>query len=80
MIMQEIINLINEMSPYLLLGFLLAGIMKAFVPDTLYKRYLSNNNFKSVLNAMLIGIPLPLCSCGVLPTAMGLYKQGASKV
>lgn len=77
--MQEIINLINEMSPYLLLGFLLAGIMKAFVPDTLYKRYLSNNNFKSVLNAMLIGIPLPLCSCGVLPTAMGLYKQGASK-
>ncbi|MBR4120105.1 MAG: permease [Bacteroidales bacterium] len=77
--MQEIINLINEMSPYLLLGFLLAGVMKAFVPETLYKRYLSNNNFKSVLNATLIGIPLPLCSCGVLPTAMGLYKQGASK-
>ncbi|MBQ3554675.1 MAG: permease [Bacteroidales bacterium] len=77
--MQEIINLINEMSPYLLLGFLLAGIMKAFIPDTLYKRYLSNSNFKSVLNSMLIGIPLPLCSCGVLPTAMGLYKQGASK-
>lgn len=77
--MQEIINLINEMSPYLLMGFLLAGIMKAFVPTIIYKKYLSKKNLKSVLNATLIGIPLPLCSCGVLPTAMGLYKQGASK-
>lgn len=77
--MNEILNLINEMSPYLLLGFLLAGIMKAFIPTFLYRKYLAKNNFKSVINATMIGIPLPLCSCGVLPTAMGLHRQGASK-
>lgn len=77
--MQEIIDLINEMSPYLLLGFLLAGLMHAFVPGTLYQRYLGGRSFRSVFNAALLGIPLPLCSCGVIPTAMSLYRQGASK-
>lgn len=67
------------MSPYLLLGFLLAGLMHAFVPGTLYSKYLSKSNFKSVLLATLFGIPLPLCSCGVIPTAMSLRREGASK-
>ena len=67
------------MSPYLLLGFLLAGIMHAFVPHTMYKNYLSKSNFRSVFNATLLGIPLPLCSCGVIPTAMSLRREGASK-
>lgn len=75
----SIFDMLNEMSPYLLLGFLIAGIMHAFVPSNLYKNYLSKNNFRSVLNAALFGIPLPLCSCGVIPTAMGLRKEGASK-
>lgn len=77
--MEKIIELINEMSPYLLLGFLLAGLMHAFVPGTVYSRYLSKANLKSVLLATLFGIPLPLCSCGVIPTAMSLRKEGASK-
>ena len=77
--MKEILNLINQMSPYILLGFLLAGLMHSFVPQTLYKRYLGGSSFKSVLNAALLGIPLPLCSCGVIPTAMSLRKEGASK-
>lgn len=77
--MNEILHLINEMSPYLLLGFLLAGIMHAFVPTKIYHKYLSKNNFKSVLYAALFGIPLPLCSCGVIPTAMSLRREGASK-
>lgn len=77
--MKEIIDLINEMSPYLLLGFLLAGLMHAFVPANLYQRYLGKSSFRSVLNAALLGIPIPLCSCGVIPTAMSLYRQGASK-
>lgn len=77
--MREIFELINSMSPYLLLGFTLAGIMHAFVPDTIYNRYLSGSNFRSVLNAAILGIPLPLCSCGVIPTAMSLRKDGASK-
>ena len=77
--MKEIFDLINGMSPYLLLGFLIAGLMHAFVPGRLYGRYLSGSNFKSVVNAALLGIPIPLCSCGVIPAAMSLRKQGASK-
>ncbi|MGN0033331.1 MAG: SO_0444 family Cu/Zn efflux transporter [Candidatus Limimorpha sp.] len=77
--MRQILEIINEMSPFLLLGFLLAGIMHAFIPSRAYGRFLSQNNFRSVLNAAIFGIPLPLCSCGVLPTAMSLRKEGASK-
>ena len=77
--MEEIIHLIHEMSPFLLLGFFLAGVMHAFIPGRYYTEYLSRPTFRSVLNASLIGIPLPLCSCGVIPTAMSLRKEGASK-
>lgn len=77
--MGEILDLINKMSPYLLLGFLLAGVMHVFVPSTLYRRYLGGSSFRSVLNAAFLGVPLPLCSCGVIPTAMSLKKEGASK-
>ena len=76
--MNEIIALINSMSPYLLLGFFLAGMMHAFIPNYLFHRYLSKNSFRSVLNAAMLGIPLPLCSCGVIPTGMSLHKEGAS--
>ena len=77
--MHEIFTLITSMAPYLLLGFLLAGLMHAFVPPTLYHRFLGGASFRSVCNAALLGIPLPLCSCGVIPTAMSLRKEGASK-
>lgn len=77
--MQEILHLINEMSPYLLLGFLLAGAMHAFLPSNYYGRFLGGRRFGSVVNAALFGIPLPLCSCGVIPTAMSLRKEGASR-
>ncbi|MBP5136328.1 MAG: SO_0444 family Cu/Zn efflux transporter [Paludibacteraceae bacterium] len=77
--MNEIIHLINEMSPYLLLGFLLAGLMHSFIPGGYYTRFLGKKSFRSVVNAALFGIPLPLCSCGVIPTAMSLRKDGASK-
>ena len=70
---------INEMSPYLLLGFLIAGILHVFVPKGFYTRYLSRDNKFSVLWAALLGIPLPLCSCGVIPTAIGLKNERASK-
>ena len=67
-----------EMAPYLLLGFLIAGLLRAFVPRTLYSKHLAPRNMKSVVKAAAIGIPLPLCSCGVIPTAVGLRKEGAS--
>ncbi|MBR4592839.1 MAG: permease, partial [Elusimicrobiaceae bacterium] len=74
-----IFSIFNEMSFYLLLGFLFAGILHAFVPQRLFSKYLSQNNWASVFYATLFGIPLPLCSCGVIPTALALYKEGASK-
>ena len=78
-ILKEVWVLTNEMSPYLLLGFLLAGLMHEFLPNTLYTNHLGKNNFRSVFLAALFGVPLPLCSCGVIPTAMGLRREGASK-
>ena len=77
--LREIWALVNEMSPYLLLGFFIAGLLHTFVPAKLYRRYLGRNDFRSVVWAALIGVPLPLCSCGVIPTAMSLRKEGASK-
>ena len=77
--MEQILHLINEMSPFLLLGFILAGLMHAFIPGQIYSRYLAKPTFSSVLYAALFGVPLPLCSCGVIPTAMSLRREGASK-
>lgn len=73
------LNILNEMSPYVLLGFLIAGILHVFVNEATLTRHLSGNGWKSVVKAAAIGIPLPLCSCGVLPTAVSLRRQGASK-
>jgi hypothetical protein len=70
---------LKESSPWLLLGLLLAGLLRALIPSEVILNYLGKRDFKSILRASLVGIPLPLCSCGVLPTGIGLYKQGASK-
>lgn len=72
-------NLTAEMAPYLLLGFLFAGLLKVFLPADLMSKYLGKSSFSSVLNATILGIPLPLCSCGVLPAGISLHKNGASK-
>lgn len=53
--------------------------MHAFIPNKMYRKYLGGDSFKSVMYATLLGIPLPLCSCGVIPTAMSLRKEGASR-
>ncbi len=74
-----LISLTIDMAPYLLLGFLFAGILKVIVPPDIMSRYLGKSNTSSVVNASLFGVPLPLCSCGVLPAGISLYKNGASK-
>ncbi|PVX52507.1 hypothetical protein C7377_0830 [Balneicella halophila] len=71
--------ILNEMSPYLLLGLFFAGLLKVYLPEKFISKYLRKSNAKSAVNATLLGIPLPLCSCGVLPTGISLYKNGASK-
>lgn len=75
----DFIDILNEMSPYLMLGFLFAGILKVAFPQKFIDKYLGQKNSKSVLNASLIGIPLPLCSCGVIPTGISFFKSGATK-
>lgn len=75
----SLVGIFNEMSPFLILGFLFAGILHVAIPKKFYHNYLSDNSFKSVVYASLFGIPLPLCSCGVIPTAMSLRREGASK-
>lgn len=78
-VLTDIWHICNSMSPYILLGFLLAGLLHEFVPADFFIRNLSGKNFRSVLLSALFGIPLPLCSCGVIPTAMGLRREGISK-
>ncbi len=78
-ILHTLLYLLNEMSPYILLGFLFAGLLHAFVPQKLMSRHLAGTGWRSVVKAALIGVPLPLCSCGVLPTAVSLRRSGASR-
>lgn len=75
----ETVRLFNTMSPYLLFGFLMAGVLKVFLKEDFVARHLGTHDFISILKASIFGIPLPLCSCGVIPAALGLRKQGASK-
>ncbi len=75
----EFIRLSGEMSPYLLLGLVFAGLLKIFVPTSITSSFLGKKNVKSVFMASLIGVPLPLCSCGVVPTGVSLNRNGASK-
>lgn len=71
--------ILNDSAPYVLFGMFVAGLLKAYMPDDFIARHLGKSGTASVLKASLMGVPLPLCSCGVLPTALGLRKQGASK-
>ncbi len=68
-----------EMAPYIMLGLLIAGLLYAFVPARTMSRHLAKPGLGAVLKATAVGIPLPLCSCGVLPTAVALRRSGASK-
>ena len=76
---QALFTLTADMAPYLLLGFLFAGLLKVLVPPDIMNRYLGKSSTSSVIYASIFGIPLPLCSCGVLPAGISLYKNGASK-
>ncbi|KJJ85432.1 permease [Candidatus Omnitrophus magneticus] len=78
-IILESYNLLSAMAPYLLFGFFFAGILHMFINPKILARHTGKNSFFSVLKASIFGIPLPLCSCGVLPAAISLKKDGASR-
>jgi len=70
---------VAEMSPYLLFGFLMAGVLSVLVSQRFVERNLGGRGVWPLLKASLFGVPLPLCSCGVIPVSMSLRKHGASK-
>jgi uncharacterized protein len=72
-------ELFTESAPYLILGLFIAGLMKALIPMQWMQRQLGGDGIWHIVKAAFIGAPLPLCSCGVLPAAMGLRRAGASK-
>jgi uncharacterized protein len=71
-------TLLLESSPYMILGLLFSGILRVFITPESIARHLGKGRFMSVFKAALFGIPIPLCSCGVLPAAVSLKKQGAN--
>ena len=75
----ELLLILTEMAPYLMIGFILAGLLHLLFPKKKVRKYMGQNNFRSIFNAALLGVPLPLCSCGVIPTGISFYKHGASK-
>lgn len=76
---RELWGLTLEMAPWLVLGFLFAGILKVYFPQNKVQKHLGKANLRSTITASVLGIPLPLCSCGVIPTGISFFKNGASK-
>lgn len=72
-------RILAESAPYVLFGLAAAGCVRAFFPQSAVKRHLGGRGLGSIVKASLLGIPLPLCSCGVLPVAVDLRNQGAGK-
>ncbi len=70
---------LREMSPFLLFGFLIAGILFVFVKPEFVERHLGGKGIVQVVKASVLGVPLPLCSCGVIPVAASLRRHGAGK-
>ena len=78
-ILSAVLDMYLDAAPWLIVGIVAAGLVHALMPDGLLGRWLGGNGAWSVIKAALVGAPLPLCSCGVLPAAVGLRKDGASK-
>ncbi len=78
-IISEILSIALTASPWLLIGFFAAGLIKAFVPDDVLQRLVGGSGLKGIARAAVIGAPLPLCSCGAIPTALALHRGGAGR-
>ena len=72
-------SLFLEMSPFLMLGFLISGLLYIIISKETITNNLGKPGALSVIKAAIFGVPMPLCSCGVIPVAASLYKRGASK-
>jgi uncharacterized membrane protein YraQ (UPF0718 family)/copper chaperone CopZ len=86
MVLDILLNIVKEtwaftliVSPWLILGFVVSGLIHAFIGEKFIRQHLGGGGFSPVLKATLFGIPLPICSCGVIPLAAGIRNDGASK-
>jgi uncharacterized protein len=73
-----LVELSNAMAPYIIFGLLFAGVLHELVPESLVTKHLGKDSVSSVVKSTLFGIPLPVCSCGVIPLATAIKKSGAS--
>ncbi len=76
---EELWRIWLEFAPWLLIGLIFAGLISAFVPMSWVQRWLGRRGIGSILRAAIIGTPLPLCSCSVIPAALALRRSGASR-
>jgi len=76
---KALLDLSNAMAPYILFGLAFAGVLHELVPETLVTKHLGKESVSSVIKSTIFGIPLPVCSCGVIPLATSIKKSGASK-
>lgn len=79
MLIENFIDLFLESAPWMMLGLVIAGLIKEFIPGDFLTRHLGGKGLWVTVKAAFIGAPLPLCSCGVIPAALGLRRNGASK-
>jgi uncharacterized membrane protein YraQ (UPF0718 family) len=77
--LNQVVELFFDMAPYIMLGILIAGMLHVLLSREFVARHVGGKNLASVFKASLFGVPLPLCSCGVVPTAVYLKNAGASK-
>jgi uncharacterized membrane protein YraQ (UPF0718 family) len=78
-LLYSIYSLALDASFWLVIGLLIGGVFKTLIPTEFLHKHLSQPGFSSIIKAAILGAPLPLCSCGVIPAAMGLREAGASK-
>ena len=78
-VLDETISLFIEMTPYILFGVIIAGILSVYVNKKYVAKHIGGHTLPSIFKAALFGVPLPLCSCGVVPTTVYLKQAGASK-
>lgn len=78
-LLNEIYNTYVDIAPYLFIGLLFAGLLHIVFKKDFVAKHLGKGNFLAVVKASVLGVPLPLCSCGVIPTALYLRRQKASK-
>ncbi|MBW1988513.1 MAG: SO_0444 family Cu/Zn efflux transporter [Deltaproteobacteria bacterium] len=71
-------ELFLDSAPFMVLGLLVAGLLRAFISPAAVARHFGTGRFWPVVKASALGVPLPLCSCGVLPAAVSMKKQGAN--